>query len=208
MIRDNRGDYWIYNHTGRLTYVLAETGESKDFQLIPQDKISYIDFERYHIVHDSRGIIWISTYGNGLFAYNTAEDKLEHFVANINDQSHISSDFLQYVMEDRAGGIWVASEYSGLSRISVLNEGTSRIYPESVICSTGRTPSVCFTRMSNGDICVGTRKGGLYTFDSSLHSKMTNQYFHSNIYALTEDKQGRMWMGTREMVSKWGHLVL
>ena len=26
---------------------------------------------------------------------------------------------------------------------------------------------------------------------------MTNQYFHSNIYALTEDKQGRMWMGTR-----------
>ena len=53
------------------------------------------------------------------------------------------------------------------------------------------------TRMSNGDICVGTRKGGLYTFDSSLRSKMTNQYFHSNIYALTEDKQGRMWMGTR-----------
>ena len=50
LIRDNRGDYWIYNHTGRLTYVLAETGESKDFQLIPQDKISYIDFERYHIV--------------------------------------------------------------------------------------------------------------------------------------------------------------
>ena len=39
LIRDNRGDYWIYNHTGRLTYVLAETGESKDFQLIPQDKI-------------------------------------------------------------------------------------------------------------------------------------------------------------------------
>ena len=197
LIRDNRGDYWIYNHTGRLTYVLAETGESKDFQLISQDKISYIDFERYHIVHDSRGIIWISTYGNGLFAYNTAEDKLEHFVANINDQSHISSDFLQYVMEDRAGGIWVASEYSGLSRISVLNEGTSRIYPESRDLFDRSNTIRMLTRMSNGDICVGTRKGGLYTFDSSLHSKMTNQYFHSNIYALTEDKQGRMWMGTR-----------
>ena len=64
--------------------------------------------ERYHIVHDSRGIIWISTYGNGLFAYDTTEDKLEHFLANINDQSHISSDFLLYVMEDRAGGIWVS----------------------------------------------------------------------------------------------------
>ena len=110
-----------------------------------------------------------------LFAYNTAEDKLEHFVANINDQSHISSDFLQYVMEDRAGGIWVASEYSGLSRISVLNEGTSRIYPESRDLFDRSNTIRMLTRMSNGDICVGTRKGGLYTFDSSLHSKMTNQ---------------------------------
>ena len=118
-------------------------------------------------------------------------------MANINDQSHISSDFLQYVMEDRAGGIWVASEYSGLSRISVLNEGTSRIYPESRDLFDRSNTIRMLTRMSNGDICVGTRKGGLYTFDSSLHSKMTNQYFHSNIYALTEDKQGRMWMGTR-----------
>ena len=26
---------------------------------------------------------------------------------------------------------------------------------------------------------------------------MTNQYFHSNIYAIAEDRQGRMWTGTR-----------
>ena len=41
LIRDNHGDYWIYNHTGRLTYVVAATGESKDFQLIPsrQDQL-------------------------------------------------------------------------------------------------------------------------------------------------------------------------
>ena len=127
VICDNHGDFWIYNHTGCVTYILAKNGARKEFQLIPEDKLGYIDYERYHIVHDSRGIIWISTYGNGLFAYDTTEDKLEHFLANINDQSHISSDFLLYVIEDRAGGIWVSSEYSGLSRISVLNEGTSRI---------------------------------------------------------------------------------
>lgn len=197
VIRDNHGDYWIYNHTGRLVYILAESGEMKEFQLIPQDKLSYIDYERYHIVHDSRGIIWISTYGNGLFAYNTAEDKLEHFVANINDKSHIGSDFLLYVMEDRAGGVWVSSEYSGLSRISVLNEGTSRIYPESPDLFDRSNTIRMLTKTSDGDIWIGTRKGGLYTIDSQLHSKMKNQYFHSNIYAITEDSQGRKWLGTR-----------
>ena len=197
VICDNHGDFWIYNHTGCVTYILAKNGARKEFQLIPEDKLGYIDYERYHIVHDSRGIIWISTYGNGLFAYDTTEDKLEHFLANINDQSHISSDFLLYVMEDRAGGIWVSSEYSGLSRISVLNEGTSRIYPESCELFDRSNTIRMLTKMPDGDIWVGTRKGGLYTFDSNLHSKMSNQYFHSNIYAIAEDNQGEMWVGTR-----------
>ena len=197
VICDNHGDFWIYNHTGCVTYILAKNGARKEFQLIPEDKLGYIDYERYHIVHDSRGIIWISTYGNGLFAYDTIEDKLEHFLANINDQSHISSDFLLYVMEDRAGGIWVSSEYSGLSRISVLNEGTSRIYPESRELFDRSNTIRMLTKMPDGDIWVGTRKGGLYTFDSNLHSKMSNQYFHSNIYAIAEDNQGEMWVGTR-----------
>ena len=197
VICDNHGDFWIYNHTGCVTYILAKNGARKEFQLIPEDKLGYIDYERYHIVHDSRGIIWISTYGNGLFAYDTTEDKLEHFLANINDQSHISSDFLLYVMEDRAGGIWVSSEYSGLSRISVLNEGTSRIYPESRELFDRSNTIRMLTKMPDGDNWVGTRKGGLYTFDSNLHSKMSNQYFHSNIYAIAEDNQGEMWVGTR-----------
>ena len=197
VICDNHGDFWIYNHTGCVTYILAKNGARKEFQLIPEDKLGYIDYERYHIVHDSRGIIWISTYGNGLFAYDTTEDKLEHFLAIINDQSHISSDFLLYVMEDRAGGIWVSSEYSGLSRISVLNEGTSRIYPESRELFDRSNTIRMLTKMPDGDIWVGTRKGGLYTFDSNLHSKMSNQYFHSNIYAIAEDNQGEMWVGTR-----------
>ena len=197
VICDNHGDFWIYNHTGCVTYILAKNGARKEFQLIPEDKLGYIDYERYHIVHDSRGIIWISTYGNGLFAYDTTEDKLEHFLANINDQSHISSDFLLYVIEDRAGGIWVSSEYSGLSRISVLNEGTSRIYPESRELFDRSNTIRMLTKMPDGDIWVGTRKGGLYTFDSDLHSKMSNQYFHSNIYAIAEDNQGEMWVGTR-----------
>ena len=103
VICDNRGDYWIYNRTGCVHYISTATGKVKSFQFIPEDKLDHIDFERYHIVHDSRGIIWISTYGNGLFAYDPIEDKLEHFAAGITENSYINSDFLLFVMEDRAG---------------------------------------------------------------------------------------------------------
>lgn len=198
VICDNRGNFWIFNHTGSITYVTADTEQVKQFQLIPEDKMGYIDYERYHIVHDSRNLIWISTYGNGLFVYNPQEDKLEHFVANTNDRSsHISSDFLLYVMEDRSGAIWVASEFSGLSRITVLNEGTSRIYPENKELFDRSNAIRMLTKLSNGDICVGTRTGGLYTYDARLLTKKSSQHFHSNIYALEEDAQGKIWYGTR-----------
>lgn len=88
--------------------------------------------ERYHIVHDSRGIIWISTYGNGLFAYNTITEELQHFDFQIDGFSHISSNYLQYIMEDSSGAIWVSSEYAGIARLTILNEGIKRIYPEAI----------------------------------------------------------------------------
>ena len=48
------------------------------FSVMPYDKLGFIDKERYYIVHDSRGIIWISTYGNGLFAYDPATESIQH----------------------------------------------------------------------------------------------------------------------------------
>lgn len=194
---DNHNNYWVYNHTGRVYYIQSETGEMKEFQLIPQDKMNHIDYERYHVVHDSRDIIWISTYGNGLFAYNVAEDKLEHFVSNAKDISPITSDFLLYIMEDRNGGIWVSSEFSGLSYINISNEGITRIYPESPDLFDRSNTIRMLTRTETGEIWVGTRKGGLYNYNLQLNSKKEKLYMESNVYAITEDARGVQWIGTR-----------
>ena len=196
-INDNKGNCWIFNHTGKLWYVNVRTNKTKSFQLIPPNKINYIDNERYHIVHDSRNIIWISTYGNGLFAYDIAKDELEHYTSNINGFSHISSDFLQFVMEDKSGEIWVSSEFAGLSKITVLNENTNRIYPEDKSLSDRSNTVRMISRMDNGDIWIGTRKGSVYLYDSHLNVKSTAHSYNSNIYAVKQDASGKVWMGSR-----------
>lgn len=159
--------------------------------------MSYIDHERYHVVHDSRGIIWISTYGNGLFAYHKSDGRMEHFVSEMNDASPITSDFLLYVTEDRSGCVWVSCEFSGLSRLSVSNEGIVRLYPESRELFDRSNTIRMLTQTANGDIWVGTRKGGLYRYDASLKTQSAIQHFPSNVYAVEEDLQGRIWLGTR-----------
>lgn len=195
--KDNRGDYWIYNRTGKLWYVTAETGAVREFQLLPTDNMKYIDEERYHVVHDSRDIIWISTYGNGLFAYDLATEELQHFTADINGFSHISSNFLQNVVEDRSGGIWVCSEFTGLSYLTILNEGAKYIFPESESLSDRSNTVRMIARMQNDEIWIGNRSGGLYMYDSQLQKELGKRHFQSNIYAVGEGRDGSVWLGSR-----------
>ena len=197
VIHDNYGDCWAYNNTGRIYYINSKSGEIKNFQLIPEEKMKYIDYERYHVVRDDRGIVWISTYGNGLFTYDIQEDRLEHFVSEGKNAGPIGSDFLLCLMKDRTGGIWVSSEYSGLSHISISNKGITHVYPESPDVFDRSNTIRLLTKMSNGDIWVGTRRGGLYNYDSHLKTKIDNHYLPYNIYAISEDSQENIWIGTR-----------
>lgn len=194
---DNRGNYWIHNQTGVVRYVNAETGRVKQFQLMPAEKVNFIDEERYHIVHDSRDIIWITTYGNGLFAYDLKTDELQHFQSDINRSGFITSNFLQHLMEDRSGGIWVSSEYTGISHLSVLNEGADRIFPEGEQRADRSNTVRMIKQMDDGKIWLGTRHGGLYTYDAQLKSIESRRYFDSNIYATAQDAEGHLWLGSR-----------
>ncbi len=195
--QDNRGNFWIHNRTGVVRYVNAKSREMKSFRLMPADKVNYIDQERYRIVHDSRDILWITTYGNGLFAYNLATEELQHFKSDISRFQHIASDFLQCIIEDSAGGIWVSSEYTGISHLSILNEGSGRIFPEDENRADRSNAIRMIKRTKDGKIWLGTRRGGLYCYDASLSNIERSRYFDSNIYAMEEGADGSIWLGSR-----------
>lgn len=193
---DNKGNYWIYNHTGHL-YQVRKDGSIHDLQLIPPARMLFIDYERYNVVEASNGIIWISTYGNGLFAYHPQTGELEHFTAAIDGSGVIDSDFLLCIMEDHSGGIWISSEYTGLTRLTVDNTNVTRIFPASPSLLDRSNTIRVLESLQDGSIIAGTRKGELYTFDASLHKKDNVQNLATGIYSVTTDKKGQTWWGTR-----------
>lgn len=197
VFKDNKSNLWMYNHTGKLWYVNVQTGEKKMFHLIPAERLGYIDSERYQVVHDSRNIIWISTYGNGLFAYDIGKDELTHFTAGMSGFSHINSDYLLGVMEDRSGEIWVSAEFAGISRITVINEGSRRYFPENPNLLDRSNTVRLLSHVNEDEIWVGTRKGALYVYDKHFNLKYSRKDFHSNIYAVAKDDAGEIWMGSR-----------
>lgn len=197
IIIDNKGHYWIYNHSGKIWYLHNEKDEAQRFTLIPEDKIGYVDFERYSIIHDSRDIIWISTYGNGLFAYHTHEEKMYHYTANIDGSSPVGSDFLHSVFEDHSGAIWVGTDHAGISILTFMLEDIRRIYPEDKQLMDRSNTIRMVRKAQNGNIFVGTRKGRVYEYDGEMKRKLSSTYYPSSIYDLKTDAKGRTWLGSR-----------
>ena len=160
------------------------TGKIKPFQFLSSKHIGYIDVERYSIVHDSRDILWISTYGNGLYAYELSTGNLQHFTFEVNQSSHINSNYLQFVIEDRSGGIWVSSEFSGLSHLEILNKGTQRIHPSGENSSDRSNTIRMLFQTQNGNIYMANRMGSLYEYNSALTKVIRQEDFTHNVYSM------------------------
>ncbi len=95
--------------TGNLWYVDITTGKIKPFQVPHSKHIGYI--VNVTASYTTTGHSLISTYGNGLYAYELSTGNLQHFTFEVNQSSH-QLNYLQFVMEDRSGGIWVSFEFS------------------------------------------------------------------------------------------------
>ena len=195
--RDNKGNAWVHNYTGNVWYVNTSTGDIKPFQFLSPEHLGYIDVERYSIIHDSRDIIWITTYGNGLFAYDLNTGGLQHFTFEVSHSSHINSNYLQYIIEDRSGGIWVSSEFSGLSHLEILNKGTLRIYPNGEDASDRSNTIRMLLRGKNGNVYMANRMGTLYEYDAGLKNILHKEKFTHNVYSMCEDNEGQLWLGMR-----------
>lgn len=193
-IKDDNGNLWIYDDKGLIRHVDMATRKVKDMYVSADNKIK----EQWcSIIQDSRGLFWISTFGDGLYNYDPVTEEMTHFTYQTDGVNHVCSNTLTSVMEDRSGGIWVTSEPSGVSRIQVLNDGATYIYPEEK-SEVGRKSTIrMIVRMRNGEIWLSNRNREVYVYDGKLKNKLRTLQFPSRIYEIFEDRYGKIWFGSR-----------
>ena len=191
-ITDNKGHKWVYNDTGVL-WQSKEGGIFEPLPLIPPEILSLVSLERYNIFHDSRGIIWIATFGNGLFAIDPDTGQPDHFTT-----AHgLPTNYLHCVTEDRSGEIWVGTDYSGMVKISVSKYPVKLYYP----AGEGRNDRSNAVRVIYEDAdsryWFGTRDGELFVCDSLLRTIARHHLVSGMPYAIAEDTIGHKWVVTR-----------
>lgn len=190
---DNRGQVWVYNQTGVL-WRHRPNHVFEPLHLIPPEQLRLISNERYTVYHDSRDIIWISTFGNGLFALNEKDGTLEHYTAGRD----LPTNYLFRVIEDRSGEIWVGTELGGVVKISLSNYPLEIIRPAADKNNVERSNAVrMIYEDTAGCYWLGTRDGRLHIYAPDMQKRYEHRLSHSLPLTLVEDTLGRKWLGTK-----------
>lgn len=193
-MRDNRKGLWIFNRSGFLWGYNEESRQFEKYSFIPENILSLIDSERFNICRDSRGIVWVTTYGNGLFCIEKS-GKINHFTT---ENSGLKTDYLLTVAEDRLGNIWIGTENTGLVKIHLSQYNYQQFFPEpDKPDAAKRTIRCIYEETSSGNLWLGTKQGDVYVFDENLKQQNKFSLKQGVPYCIMPDSQNNMWIGTK-----------
>ena len=147
--------------------------------------------------------VWIGTYSSGLDHLDPETGRFTHFKAG-DGPNHLSSNFIDILLEDRKGNIWIGTDQGG---INVFNAETKTLTrhlrdsknPNSISDSTINA----LYEDKKGNIWIGGYSNGIDVYNpeknSFSHLNKTNSNLSSNsITVFYEDSKSNMWVGTGE----------
>jgi ligand-binding sensor domain-containing protein len=151
------------------------------------------------ISSDGRGGIWIGTYAGGVNFYNQHTEAFFHYkVPTYNGNNSVTS-----FAEEKNGNLWIGVDGGGLC---YFNRATGQflnfIHDEKNVNSLSDDRVISLVLDHQGLLWIGTYLGGLCTYNPKTksfrrytdhdRSKLTDNV----IWALLEDDQNRIWVGT------------
>lgn len=154
------------------------------------------------IIQDSRGFIWIGT-ADGLNRYDGY--KFRVFRNDVKDTTTVSNNYIQDIVEDKDGNIWVSTGGSGLCKYDRKADRFHRYLHDNK--NVNSLASNFISRLAvdgYGRIWVGTQHDGISVFDPKTaifrhytHDKNNPKSLSDNsVMTIYKDAENNMWIGT------------
>ena len=110
---DRSGLLWI-GHEGAGLSQLFTLSRGVEILPIPFQPTFGNNFPKYkRITEDSQGLLWVATFGNGLYKYDPKTGKTDYYPHEENNPRGLADNLVWDVLEDQQGRIWVGT-HSGL----------------------------------------------------------------------------------------------
>lgn len=199
--QDRQGYLWLGTENGLNRW------DGKEFRIYrpdPRQPGSLAGALVQDLAVDPRGNLWIATEGGGAARYDPATDAFHHHRHDPADPASLPTDLVSALAFDGHGRLWVATRDQGVHRLRPGGEGFDhfRAQPGDA-CSLASNVTTALLRDSRGDLWVGTDRGlhrflpATGCFEPVSLPAAGGSAPRQEISTLYEDRQGRLWIGTR-----------
>ena len=194
LLKDSKGHWWFGSDIGASKYMPGN--KEGDFYTY-NNKNGFSNGKTWSIIEDKNGIIWLSSYGYGVFQYSG------NSFTNYNEKKGLSSNNVRCIFEDSKNNIWIGTA-KGLNK---FNDGKFEIYNEKDGLKSSRILVVFEDH--NQNLWFGTSAGGISRLnkDGESGKKFINftdkeGLVNNIVLSIAEDTEGNIWCGTFGGISK------
>ena len=196
--KDRHGRLWIATDHEGLFVVDVKGHEMRQLLNNKYDETSISDNSPRQVYIDNQGLMWISTYKNGVNEYKEGLESIRS-LEQLGD--------INAVVEDRYGNYWLGSNTDGILVYDPRRGEVVSHYTKDNSAMIGNIMVGAF-RASDGSIWFGSYNGGLTRCIPSKEdpTKATIVNWQStgvpdglstnNVWSVTEDKWHRIWIST------------
>lgn len=156
-----------------------------------------------HLLKDSRGYLWLATYGQGLICFRPETHESKIYRNRARDHKSLSHDRVERLFEDRSGVLWIATSGGGINVFNLDPKPFHHVFRDPDASDTMSHNDVSgFTKTPDGTLWVGTFGGGLCAFRNGnwesfvMDPKDPTSLSDNTIRALELDAEGNIWVAT------------
>lgn len=186
ILKKSDNELWVATDLGVYIYNYNEDKLELFTAIKPQTVLS--------IIEDANKQIWIGT-NNGLICYNPSTKNLTSYHHIANDNSSLSSNYINILLEDSFENIWIGTK-GGLNVFLRETGKFRRFKPDGVFAGTFTNDILSLCEDKNNRMWVGYSQDGLYYFNNNPQAEVSfNKFSDGKIISLMADRQNRLWIG-------------
>lgn len=189
VMEDHRNWLWLGTDHEGLWVIDTKTKEARCFMNNKFDETSISENTLKHMLLDKDGNMWVGAYRNGLNQYIEKQAGI----------TNIELGDINTTVEDHQGNYWLGTDNRGIIKYNPKTEETQIIDKSAGFASNTMVSSYC---SRDGSLWFGTYNGGLIQIAPNGHitnilaTGAENGLLNNNVWSVTEDKWGDIWLGT------------
>ena len=189
VMEDHRNWLWLGTDHEGLWVIDTKTKEARCFMNNKFDETSISENTLKHMLLDKDGNMWVGAYRNGLNQYIEKQAGI----------TNIELGDINTTVEDHQGNYWLGTDNRGIIKYNPKTEETQIIDKSAGFASNTMVSSYC---SRDGSLWFGTYNGGLIQIAPNgritniLATGAENGLLNNNVWSVTEDKWGDIWLGT------------